>query len=145
MSIVTALNNIGCQASELYHDGSDQGIDDIFVVLRKDNRIDSRYSPYFHESKFDKGCQLKLKSTMQICKQLSIRWIGSNLKKAKKRTIKIHSKCTDISIKNCTECTDSFAKQLAWLQKKLETRQFSRTASLLCENGDFKIFSVNSK
>jgi len=53
VSITTMFENQNCRIQETLRSHADQGIDDVFVILREDGWIDQRYNPIFHEAKYD--------------------------------------------------------------------------------------------
>lgn|GEM_PF-2770349 len=145
VSIITMFDNMNCEVTPYLRDNADRGIDDIFVVVRKDGWIDQRYHPIFHESKYDGGCNLKLKNTLTLCSQLSFQWLNRNLEKAYERTTRANL-CfgnTKFLITSCTTCKTAFQENIIWLKNRLENRIFNRTASLLCPNGQLSIYKVN--
>lgn len=147
VSITTMFENRGCTIQEILRSKADQGIDDIFVVLRTDGWIDQRYAPIFHEAKYDSNCSLKLKNTVTLCQQLSFQWLDRNLKKVQNRTSKNAQVCFNdhnaLVIQSCTECVDKFTKNIKWLYKMLTNGKFYRTASLLCADGTLRIYNVH--
>ncbi|AIL12300.1 hypothetical protein IM40_00235 [Candidatus Paracaedimonas acanthamoebae] len=145
VSITTMFKNQGCTIQEELRSNADQGIDDIFVVLRTDGWINRRYAPIFHEAKYNGKCSLKLKDTVTLCQQLSFQWLDGNLKKVQKRA-KAQVCFNDhnaLVIQACTKCTEEFQENIKWLYKMLTNGKFYRTASLLCANGTLRIYNVN--
>ncbi len=147
VSVTTMFQNKRCRIQEALRSEADQGIDDIFVVLRADGWIDQRYNPIFHESKYDGRCNLKLKDTRTLCGQLSVQWLDRNLKKVQSRSSANSWICfnehNDFIVQSCTECTNEFKENISWLQSMLTTGSFHRTASLLCADGNLRIYNVN--
>lgn len=149
VSIFTLFDEQGCTVQEFLRSKADQGIDDIFVVVREsDGWIDQRYNPIFHEAKYDGRCSLQLKDTITLCKQMSFQWLDGNLRKADKRTGKAANFCFDehneFFIQSCSRCRAEFIENVQWLMSMLKIGHFHRTASVLCANGILGIYKVNN-
>lgn len=147
VSITTMFKNKGCTIQETLRSHADQGIDDIFVVLRSDGWINQNYNPVFHEAKFDGRCDLRLKDTKTLCGQLSFQWINGNLKKVNQRVDATGADiCFDehneYEIQSCTSCRVEFKNNIEWLASKLKEGEFYRTISLLCADGNLRIYDV---
>lgn len=146
VSITTMFKNFGCQVEEYLRDHADRGIDDVFVVLRGDGWIDQRYNPVFHEAKYDGRCRIILKDTITLCEQLSVNWLNGNIHKAATRTKAriCFDDQNEFIFQTCQFCKAKFQENIEWLGDMLENGIFYRTTSLLCSDGTFKIYNVNS-
>jgi len=143
VSIYTYFHNKGCSVVEHIKGSGDQGIDDIFVVLRKDGYIDKRYTPIYHEAKFDGEGVLKLKGTKTRCMQLSNPWLRINLERSKERmTAHICVPGEEYEVGLCSSCKLELVEELKWLSENLKSGSFKRTASVLHPNGQFKLYNV---
>lgn len=145
VSITTMFSQKGCEVIPYLRDNADRGIDDIFVVLKKDGWINKNYPPLFHESKYDTKCDLKLRPTKTLCDQLSLQWLTGNLAKAQKRTRRAKlcfGEQSAFTIEACKDCKTNFQENMVWLESMLNQGKFNRTASLLCSDGNFNIYKV---
>ena len=150
-SIVSFFESNGCSVS-LKHTG-DQGVDDVFIIsVANGDRMDRRYNPIFHESKYDGRCTLKLSQTKNMCKQLSIQWLGHSLDKLGRRLKKsevvndgvcLVTPNAELEIKACGACWKEFRDSIEWLNGQLMSGHFYRTASVLCTSGKLTIYSIN--
>jgi len=149
ISIVTLFRKMGCNVENDIHDGADRGIDDIFVVATADGRINRNHNPIFHEAKFDGNCSLKLRKTTTICQQLSKQWLTYHVKGAQKRAIAGARLCFNdkntLTVMPCQTCKTTFINDMDWLFDMLNEQRFHRTASVLCPNGQLKVYKVISK
>ncbi|MBS0272521.1 MAG: hypothetical protein JSR85_07745 [Proteobacteria bacterium] len=149
VSMFTYFENMGCNITPYLRSNADQGIDDVFVVLTKDGRINRSYNPLFHEAKYNGSCNLRLSTTKTICDQLSFQWIEHNLKKAHKRIITGGDICfgtrNGAKITPCFSCKTQFQEEFSWLASKLNAGHFHRTASVLCADGQLKIYNVEGR
>ena len=146
VSICTLFARKGCQVEGLVKDNADRGIDDIFVFPRKDGWINRNESPVFHEAKYSSGCNVKLSKTETMCDQLSVQWLDRNLKIVSSRTSKAYVCFGDRNVRiltSCEDCIEQFQEAVQWLQDMLRKRSFSRTVSVLCEDGTLRIYNAH--
>jgi len=149
VSLITFFEMRGCNMKGVFHNGADQGIDDIFVHLSQDSRsIDRRYKPLFVEAKYSKDCRMKLAKTKTICTQLSKVWLGFHLDVMDKRTLNVFiggSQWNVIKTKGEKfSCSKAFFTEISWLREQINSGFYSRNASLLCPDGYLSIYNVNS-
>lgn len=146
VSLMTYFRSMGCDVQESLRDGADRGLDDVFVVLRQDGRIDRRKSPLFLEAKFSANCSLKLSDTTTLCQQLSFQWISHHVRGTQRRVIDAAQLCFDgknvVSVRPCSLCYQEFLSEMNWIQKMLNAQRFHRAASLLCPDGSLKVYKV---
>ncbi len=144
ISLFTYFKNKGCNITQQIRGEGDQGLDDIFVTLNARGQINRNIGPTFHEAKFNGQCNLKLSTTKTMCQQLSIRWITRNLEKSS--TVKFcFPNDADVEVKSCSKCNKMFLKDIEWIKIKFKAKNFNRTASVLCANGNLKFYKVPSK
>lgn len=147
ISIATLFSKMGCKVARHIRDGADRGIDDIFVVASQDGTINRNYNPIFHEAKFDGKCKLRLATTGTLCKQLSKQWLTHHIKGTQRRAKVGAQLCFDdknsLTVKPCSKCYKTFLECMSWLFTMLQEERFHRTASVLCPNGDLKVYHVN--
>lgn len=143
VSLFTYFDKMGCDITPLIRGKGDQGLDDIFVTLDGNGRINRKVSPIFHEAKYSGRCQFLLNHTATICDQLSISWIQYNLDAA---TVKFQFPDDNgVQVRSCAKCNQQFLRDIAWIKTQFEAGNFSRTASVLCANGNLKFYEVTSK
>jgi hypothetical protein len=143
VSLFTYFENMGCDIKSYIRGKGDQGLDDIFVTLDGNGRINRKVGPIFHEAKYNGRCQLLLNHTATICDQLSTPWIQHNLKTT---TVEFQfPDNNDIKVRSCSKCNQQFLRDIEWIKKQFETGNFNRTASVLCANGNLKFYEITSK
>lgn len=144
ISLFTYFDKINCDITPYLRGEGDQGLDDIFVTLNSRGQINRKIAPIFHEAKYNGRCQLMLNETKTICDQLSTPWIRHNLKKT--TTVKFcFPDDNDIIVRSCLKCDKQFSKDINWITAQFEGGNYSRTASVLCANGNLKFYKVTSK
>lgn len=146
VSLFTYFQKMGCQVQESLRDGADRGLDDVFVVLRQDSRIDRRMRPLFLEAKYSTSCTLTLSKTSTLCQQLSVQWLDHHVKGTRQRVIDGAQICygnqNALSVHPCTTCYRDFLSEIEWVAKMLNDQRFDRAASLLCPDGSLKVYNV---
>ena len=146
VSLFTHFKAMGCQVEDNLRDGADRGLDDIFVVLRQDGRIDRRMRPLFLEAKYSSNCTLTLSKTSTLCQQLSVQWLTHHVRGTRDRTIDGAQICygnqNALSVYPCELCYRDFLGEIEWIAQMLNEQRFDRAASLLCPDGSLKVYNV---
>lgn len=144
VSLFTYFESKGCNINQHIRGKGDQGLDDIFVTLNARGQINREIPPIFHEAKYNGQCNLQLNTTKTMCQQLSIKWIERNLEKSS--TVKFcFPNDPDVEVEACSKCNTMFLKEIEWIRTQFEEKNFDRTASVLCANGNLKFYKVPSK
>lgn len=146
VSLFTYFQRMGCTIQEELRDGADRGLDDIFVILTKEGRVNRGRKPLFLEAKYSSQCSLKLQQTRTLCQQLSLQWLMSNVRGTQERVVGGARLCFDdkntLTVRPCSACRGRFEHEMKWIKKMLDAQRFNRAASLLCPDGKLRVYHV---
>lgn len=111
ISIFTLFTHWNCEITSIFRNGSDNGIDDIFITPSNDNKWSlPNLPPIFHEAKYRSNGRLELTENETICDQLSHHWIGGHLELSKDRASGLVSICSgsktllEMKLPSCNPC-----------------------------------------
>jgi len=51
----------------------------------------------------------------------------------------------EVKVRSCAKCNQQFLRDIEWIKAQFEIGNFSRTASVLCANGNLNFYKVTSK
>ena len=146
VSIATLFADKGCAVDDILKNGSNHGIDDIFVKRTAHGWIDVTFRPIFNEAKFRNTGKINVADldVTQHCRQTTFTWLGQHVHLGKNRVgARVCTPTHEMNIHaSCQSCKSKTLESLKWLSTQLKAKNVTRTVSVIGDAGTLKIFKV---